>query len=105
MEKKPTRGRRKETGRGSGFPAKRSKPIELEVQAPRDEFGELVLRRRDVHSGTTLRASTVDWNRAVKGFMWDNGTEVDRFRERVPLPNCVSHWRRRVVDPSKPKIR
>ena len=93
---------------------KRIKSFDLEVQAPRDEFGELVLRRREVHSGRALTVSTVEWSvaekaasptSALEGFMWDKETEVDRFRERVPLSNLVSQWRLSVVDPSKPKPR
>lgn len=93
---------------------KRIKSFELEVQAPRDEFGELILRRREVHSGRALTVSTVEWSvaekaasptSALEGFMWDKETEVDRFRERVPLSNLVSQWRLSVVDPTKPKPR
>ena len=93
---------------------KRIKSFDVEVQAPRDEFGELILRRREVHSGRALTVSTVEWSvaekaatptSALEGFMWDKETEVDRFRERVPLSNLVSQWRLSVVDPSKPKPR
>lgn len=41
----------------------------------------------------------------LEGFMWDKETEVDRFRERVPLSNLVFQWQISVVDPSKPKPR
>ncbi len=90
------------------------KSFEIEVKAPRDEYGELILRRREVHSGRALTVSTVEWSvaektatptSALEGFMWDKETEVDRFRERVPLSNLVSQWRLSVVDPSKPKPR
>ena len=40
-----------------------------------------------------------------KGFMWDKETEVDRFRERVPLANLVSQCKLYEIDPSKPKPR
>lgn len=83
-------------------------------KAPRDEFGELVLRRREVHSGRAMTVSTVEWSVADKiatptsafeGFMWDKETEVDRFRERVPLSNLVSQCRLSAADPSNPKPR
>jgi len=41
----------------------------------------------------------------AKGFMWDKETEVDRFRERVPLSNLVSQCRLADLDPSKHKPR
>jgi indole-3-glycerol phosphate synthase len=37
--------------------------------------------------------------------MWDKETEVDRFRERVPLANLLSQCKLSAVDPSKPKPR
>jgi len=37
--------------------------------------------------------------------MWDKETEVDRFRERVPLANLVSQCRLSVSDPKAPKPR
>lgn len=93
---------------------KRIKSFEVEAKAPRDADGELILRRREVHSGRALTVSTVEWSvaektatptSALEGFMWDKETEVDRLRERVPLSNLVSQWRLSVVDPSKPKPR
>ncbi|KAL3918031.1 MAG: hypothetical protein SGILL_004436 [Bacillariaceae sp.] len=83
-------------------------------KAPRDEDGELILKRREVHSGRALTVSTVEWSVAEKtasptskleGFMWDKETEVDRFRERVPLANLLSQCKLSAVDPSKPKPR
>jgi len=82
--------------------------------APRLEDGELVIKRREVHSGRALTVSTVQWSvadnmakptSALEGFMWEKETEVDRFRERVPLSNLVSQWRLADLDPSKPKPR
>ena len=82
--------------------------------APRQEDGELVLKRREVHSGRALTVSTVEWSVAEKtakptsvleGFMWEKETEVDRLRERVPLANLVSQCKLYLVDPSKPKPR
>ena len=35
--------------------------------------------------------------------MWDKETEVDRFRERVPLSNLASQCKLYDMDPSKPK--
>ena len=98
---------------------KRSQRIKSELtnmdkKAPRDEDGELILKRREVHSGRALTVSTVEWSVAenmatptstLEGFMWDKETEVDRFRERVPLANLVSQCRLSTVDPSKPKPR
>jgi indole-3-glycerol phosphate synthase len=37
--------------------------------------------------------------------MWDKETEVDRFRERVPLANLVSQCRLSSMDPTKAKPR
>ena len=85
-----------------------------EKKAPRDERGELVLKRREVHSGRAMLVSTVEWSvaenmatptSALEGFMWDKETEVDRFRERVPLANLLSQCKLFTVDPSKPKPR
>ena len=85
-----------------------------EKKAPRDERGELILKRREVHSGRALTVSTVEWSVAenmatptssLEGFMWDKETEVDRFRERVPLANLLSQCRLSAVDPSNPKPR
>jgi small ligand-binding sensory domain FIST len=82
--------------------------------APRAASGELILKRRDVHSGRGLTVSTVAWSvaektanpsSALEGFMWDKETEVDRFRERVPLANLVSQCRLSAIDPTSPKPR
>ena len=82
--------------------------------APRDEDGELILRRREIHSGRAISVSTVEWSvadkmakptSALEGYMWDKETEVDRFRERVPLQNLVSQCKLYNLDPSKPKPR
>jgi indole-3-glycerol phosphate synthase len=82
--------------------------------APRSADGELVLKRREVHSGRALTVSTVEWSvaekiakpsSALEGFMWEKETEVDRFRERVPLANLVSQCRQSLTDPTAPKPR
>ena len=82
--------------------------------APRSEDGELITKRRDIHAARPLSVSTVQWSVAesiakptsvLEGFMWDKETEVDRFRERVPLSNLVSQCRVFDLDPSKPKVR
>mmetsp|Transcript_45248 Transcript_45248/g.109517 ORF Transcript_45248/g.109517 Transcript_45248/m.109517 type:complete len:985 (+) Transcript_45248:203-3157(+) len=87
---------------------------DVEKKAPRDENGELVIKRREVHSGRSLTVSAVEWSvaekaatpsSALEGFMWDKETEVDRFRERVPLANLVSQCKLQNVDPSQPKPR
>lgn len=89
-------------------------PSEKNKSAPRSEDGELILKRREVHSGRSLTVSTVEWSVAentavpsctLEGFMWDKETEVDRFRERVPLANLVSQSRLSVVDPNAVKPR
>ena len=83
-------------------------------KAPRDGDGELILKRREVHSGRAMTVSTVEWSvaektatpsSALEGFMWDKETEVDRFRERVPLANLLSQCKLYMLDPSKPKPR
>jgi indole-3-glycerol phosphate synthase len=88
--------------------------LELNEKAPRDDNGELILRRREIHSGRAISVSTVEWSVAEKtatptsvleGFMWDKETEVDRFRERVPLANLVSQCRLSSMDPTKAKPR
>jgi indole-3-glycerol phosphate synthase len=91
-----------------------AKTLDVEKRAPRSENGELIWKRREVHSGRALTVSTVEWSVAEKtatptstleGFMWDKETEVDRFRERVPLSNLVSQSRLSQMDPSTPKRR
>ena len=91
-----------------------SSPLQLEKRAPRDDNGELLLKRREVHSGRAISVSTVEWSvaektatptSALEGFMWDKEAEVDRFRERVPLSNLVSQCRQSAMDPSSPKPR
>jgi indole-3-glycerol phosphate synthase len=83
-------------------------------KAPRDDRGELILKRREVHSGRALTVSSVEWSVAenmatpsstLEGFMWDKETEVDRFRERVPLANLASQCRLSAADPESPKPR
>jgi len=87
---------------------------EIDGASPRKENGELLLKRREVHSGRALTVSTVEWsvaenlakpNSVLEGFMWDKETEVDRLRERVPLPNLLSQVKLAMTDPSKPKPR
>jgi indole-3-glycerol phosphate synthase len=88
--------------------------VNMQSKAPRDENGELLLKRREIHAGRAISVSTVEWSVADKtamptstleGFMWDKETEVDRFRERVPLSNLVSQCRLSMVDPNMPKPR
>jgi indole-3-glycerol phosphate synthase len=85
-----------------------------EMAAPRREDGELLLRRREVHSGRAMTVSTIEWSvtektakptSTLEGYMWDKETEVDRFRERVPLANLVSQCNLSQVDPTSPKPR
>ena len=91
-----------------------SSVADLDGKAPRSEDGELILKRREVHSGRALTVSTVEWSVAenqatasstLESFMWDKETEVDRFRERIPLVNLVSQCRLGASDPSQPKPR
>lgn len=88
--------------------------VQLEGRAPRDENGELIFKRREVHSGRAISVSTVEWSvaenaatptSALEGFMWDKETEVDRFRERVPLTNLVSQCNMAAKNPDHPKPR
>lgn len=85
-----------------------------ESPAPRSEDGELILKRREIHSGRALTVSAVEWSVAEKtavpsstleGFMWEKETEVDRLRERQPLANMVSQCKLFDLDPTKPKPR
>lgn len=84
---------------GDGIP---QSAVIMSEAAPRSESGELILRRREVHAGRAMTVSTVEWSVAEKSaaptsrleeFMWEKETEVDRFRERVPLANLVSQCR------------
>mmetsp|Transcript_985 Transcript_985/g.1340 ORF Transcript_985/g.1340 Transcript_985/m.1340 type:complete len:347 (+) Transcript_985:217-1257(+) len=86
----------------------------MNEKAPRTDDGELILKRREIHSGRALTVSTVEWSVAEKtaiptstleGFMWEKETEVDRFRERVPLQNLVSQCNLARVDPTQPRPR
>lgn len=83
-------------------------------RAPRSPNGELMWKRREVHSGRAISVSTVEWSVAEKtaqptsvleGFVWEKEYEVDRHRERVPLVNLVSQCRQAAADPGSPKPR
>jgi indole-3-glycerol phosphate synthase len=83
-------------------------------RAPRSPDGELIWKRREVHSGRAISVSTVEWSVAEKtaqptsvleGFLWEKEYEVDRHRERVPLVNLVSQCRQAAADPGSPKPR
>ncbi|KAL7468237.1 hypothetical protein ACHAXS_008463 [Conticribra weissflogii] len=82
--------------------------------APRSSDGELIVRRREIHSGRSLSVSTVEWSvaekmakptSALEGFMWEKETQVDRQRERIPLALLMSQCKAAMMDPSKPKPR
>ena len=84
------------------------------VAAPRSEDGELVVRRREIHSGRAMSVSTVEWSvaekiakptSALEGYMWEKETEVDRLRERNPLALVMSSVKAAMMDPTKPKPR
>ena len=84
------------------------------VAAPRSDNGELIVRRREIHSGRAMSVSTVEWSvaekiakptSALEGFMWEKETEVDRQRERIPLANLLSNTKTAMMDPTKPKPR
>ena len=104
----------KDTEMGNVLMNYKSRLSDQNVRAPRAEDGELILRRREVHSGRALTVSSVEWSVAEKsakptsvleGYMWDKETEVDRFRERVPLSNLMSQCKLRNADPSSPRPR
>lgn len=84
------------------------------VTAPRAENGELVVRRREIHSGRAMSVSTVEWSvaektakptSALEGYMWEKETQVDRLRERISLALLLSQTKMAMVDPEKPKPR
>ena len=84
------------------------------VAAPRAENGELIVKRREVHSGRAMSVSTVEWSvaektakptSALEGYMWEKETQVDRQRERIPLALLMSQCKAAMVDPTKPKPR
>ncbi|KAL9187355.1 hypothetical protein ACHAXT_001458 [Thalassiosira profunda] len=87
---------------------------EAGVAAPRSEDGELVVRRREIHSGRAMSVSTVEWSvaektakptSALEGYMWEKETEVDRQRERISLALLLSQTKMAMADPKKPKPR
>ena len=82
--------------------------------APRSDNGELIVKRREVHSGRALSVSTVEWSVAEKtakptsvleGYMWEKETQVDRLRERTPLALLMTNCKAAIADPTKPKPR
>lgn len=82
--------------------------------APRAENGELIVRRREIHSGRSLSVSTVEWSvaertakptSALEGYMWEKETQVDRMRERFPLAQVMSQTKAAMIDPTMPKPR
>jgi len=82
--------------------------------APRSSDGELIVRRREIHSGRSLSVSTVEWSvaekmakptSALEGFMWEKETQVDRQRERISLALLMSQCKVAMADPTKPKPR
>lgn len=82
--------------------------------APRSENGELIVKRREVHSGRALSVSTVEWSvaektakptSALEGYMWEKETQVDRLRERTPLALLMTNCKAAMTDPTKPKPR
>ena len=84
------------------------------VAAPRSEDGELIVRRREIHSGRSMSVSTVEWSVAEKTakptstlemYMWEKETQVDRLRERISLALLMSQTKMAMQDPTKPKPR
>ena len=82
--------------------------------APRAENGELIVKRREVHSGRAMSVSTVEWSvaektakptSALEGYMWEKETQVDRLRERTPLALLMANCKGAMSDPTKPKPR
>eukprot|EP00934_Nitzschia_sp_Nitz4_P008028 Nitzschia sp. Nitz4//scaffold230_size58257//32794//35800//NITZ4_006484-RA/size58257-augustus-gene-0.11-mRNA-1//-1//CDS//3329543259//8018//frame0 len=66
---------------------------------PYDENGELIVQRRDLEAGRAMTVGPVAYSVAQKEFrprsmlehwVWEKCSEVDNFRERVPLSNWVS---------------
>jgi hypothetical protein len=92
-----------------------SKNFASESQAaPRSENGELIVRRREIHSGRSMSVSTVEWSvaekmakptSALEGYMWEKETQVDRQRERISLALLMSQCKAAMADPKKPKPR
>ncbi|GMH92756.1 hypothetical protein TrVE_jg12071 [Triparma verrucosa] len=87
-------------------------PSLKKVAAPRDEDGELVLKRREVQSGRAISVSTINWSVAGKEavptsqleyFLWEKETEVDRLRERNPLANILSNCKAFMMNPENAK--
>eukprot|EP00584_Thalassiosira_punctigera_P005215 CAMPEP_0172539264 /NCGR_PEP_ID=MMETSP1067-20121228/10493_1 /TAXON_ID=265564 ORGANISM="Thalassiosira punctigera, Strain Tpunct2005C2" /NCGR_SAMPLE_ID=MMETSP1067 /ASSEMBLY_ACC=CAM_ASM_000444 /LENGTH=1050 /DNA_ID=CAMNT_0013324915 /DNA_START=135 /DNA_END=3287 /DNA_ORIENTATION=- len=87
---------------------------ESSAAAPRSEDGELVVRRREIHSGRAMSVSTVEWSvaekmakptSALEGYMWEKETQVDRLRERISLALLLSQTKMAMADPTKPKPR
>jgi len=85
-----------------------------EQPAPRSKNGELLIKRREIHSGRALTVSNVEWSvvdniaiptSALEGFVWGKEAEVDRFRERVPLANLVSQCKLANLDAKMPQPR
>mmetsp|Transcript_34261 Transcript_34261/g.63054 ORF Transcript_34261/g.63054 Transcript_34261/m.63054 type:complete len:1066 (+) Transcript_34261:238-3435(+) len=82
--------------------------------APRSDNGELIVRRREIHSGRAMSVSSVEWSVAEKtakptsvleGYMWEKETQVDRLRERVPLANLLSQTKAAMMNPMGGKPR
>ncbi|KAL7541300.1 hypothetical protein ACHAXR_010793 [Thalassiosira sp. AJA248-18] len=82
--------------------------------APRSDNGELIVRRREIHSGRLMSVSTVEWSVAEKiatptsvleGYMWEKETQVDRLRERISLALLLTQTKMAMEDPTKPKPR
>ena len=82
--------------------------------APRSDNGELIVRRREIHSGRAMSVSSVEWSVAEKtakptsvleGYMWEKETQVDRLRERVPLANLLSQTKAAMMNPKGAKPR
>lgn len=87
---------------------------EKSAAAPRSEDGELIVRRREIHSGRSMSVSTVEWSVAEKTakatstleyYMWEKETQVDRLRERISLALLMSQTKMAMKDPTKPKPR
>jgi len=87
---------------------------EESAAAPRSEDGELIVRRREIHSGRSMSVSTVEWSVAEKTarptstlefYMWEKETQVDRLRERISLALLMSQTKMAMKDPTKPKPR
>ncbi|GMH50925.1 hypothetical protein TL16_g00904 [Triparma laevis f. inornata] len=109
---RPVWGGGGEEQNGADAEKQKTSPSLKKIAAPRDEDGELVLKRREVQSGRAISVSTINWSVAGKEavptsqleyFLWEKETEVDRLRERNPLANILSNCKAFMMNPDNAK--